>query len=103
MTISNAIEAHKAAWMALEAACKVTDDAFGTEAEGAAEKAQEKASDDTASAIDAIVEYPDMSPDDLREAIRYLSKHHRATGDGDAAAWIFQLACRWAEVAEECL
>lgn len=82
------IDEHKAAWVALEAACKVTDDAFGTAAEAPAEEAQGRASDATAAAIWQIIEHPYSSIEELKHGMAYVASHHRTTGDGDPDHWL---------------
>jgi hypothetical protein len=86
------IEAHKASWAALDAACQVTDQAFGTADEAAAEEAQGEASDATAAAIGQIIEHPYSSIEELQHGVAYLLEHHRTTGDGDPAAWFTSFA-----------
>ncbi|KQZ20305.1 hypothetical protein ASD50_21680 [Mesorhizobium sp. Root552] len=86
------IEGHKASWAALDAACEVTDKAFGTADEAAAEEAQGEASDATAAAIGQIIEHPYSSIEELKRGVAYLLEHHRATGDGDPAAWFTSFA-----------
>ncbi|KQZ86944.1 hypothetical protein ASD64_05625 [Mesorhizobium sp. Root157] len=86
------IAAHQASWAALDAACKVTDDAFGTPAEAAAEKTQAKASDATFAAISSIIEHPYASLEELKRGVAYVIGHHRATGDGDLGEWLLGLA-----------
>ncbi len=90
--IETLIAAHASAWLALEAACEVTDAAFGTDKEAAAEEAQAKASDATAEAVRNIIEHPYSSIEELRRGVSYLAGHHRSTGDGDPGEWFKCLA-----------
>lgn len=68
----------------------------GIDAIASAEKAQEEVSDDSVDAIDAIIEHPYTSLDELKAGISYLVDHHRKTGDGDIDAWLTRLVCRLA-------
>lgn len=99
--VDTLIATHKAAWDELDAACQATDNAFGTPEQAAAEEVQVKASDATADAMDAIIEHPYSSLEELRRGMSYVVKHHSSTGDGNLEDWLTDLACNVAGIEDE--
>ncbi|MEQ1941481.1 hypothetical protein ABMA32_03565 [Mesorhizobium sp. VNQ89] len=96
------IDAHAESFRQLDAACMETDRVAGTEAEAAAQGAQEAASDATRDTMQAIIHHRYSSLDEIGQAVRYIARHYEATGDGNPQAWLTELACSVAGIEEVC-